>query len=110
MTARILSGAYRDARMKTPTLVLVGADDRIGPEFLHGIDEHVDDFAMEYVEGAKESCVSPLPALTVMRVSRETTRPYWRRARQGRRREPIHLTLAGHRRVDGKAPYDCPHA
>jgi pimeloyl-ACP methyl ester carboxylesterase len=51
-TARILSGAYRDARMKTPTLVLVGADDPIGPEFLHGIDEHVDDLAMEYVEGA----------------------------------------------------------
>src|SRR5215211_3443452 len=49
-TARILSGAYRDARMKTPTLVLVGADDPIGPEFLHGIDEHVDDLAMEYVE------------------------------------------------------------
>lgn len=51
-SARIMRGAYRDTRMTTPTLVLVGADDPIGPEFLHGIEEHVDDLVVHHVEGA----------------------------------------------------------
>ena len=75
-TARILSGAYRDARMKTPTLVLVGADDPIGPEFLHGIDEHVDDLAMEYVEGAGHFVADERPEVVIQRALEFFAKPY----------------------------------
>ena len=65
---RILGGAYRDTRLTTPTHVLVGADDpNVRPEFIHGLDEYVDDLTMEYVDGAGHFVAGERPEAVVQR-------------------------------------------
>ncbi|WP_421741320.1 alpha/beta fold hydrolase [Cellulomonas sp.] len=51
---RIARGAYRDARLTTPTVVLYGADDPAGlpMELLGGYEDHADDLTQELVAGA----------------------------------------------------------
>jgi pimeloyl-ACP methyl ester carboxylesterase len=63
-----VAGAYRNTRLKTPTHVLVGADDPvIRPEFLHRIDEYVDDLALEYVAGVGHFVADERPAVVIQR-------------------------------------------
>lgn len=51
---RISRGAYRDAHLSTPTVVLYGADDQAGLplELLGGYEDHADDLRQELVAGA----------------------------------------------------------
>ena len=51
---RIARGAYRDAHLSTPTVVLYGADDEAGLplELLGGYEDHADDLRQELVAGA----------------------------------------------------------
>jgi len=38
-----MRGSYRGRRLGTPILVLLGADDpNVRPEFIHGVEDHVD--------------------------------------------------------------------
>ncbi len=51
--ARIMTGSYRGRRLGTPTLVLLGADDpNVRPEFILGVEDHVDALHTEIVAGA----------------------------------------------------------
>jgi pimeloyl-ACP methyl ester carboxylesterase len=64
--ARILSGRYRDGRLRTPTLVLVGADDpTVRPQFLHGYEDYVDDLEVRVVEGASHFLADDAPDAVV---------------------------------------------
>ena len=66
--ARIMSGAYRNRRLGTPTRVLIGAEDPIvRPEFLGGFEKHTDDFGVEVVEGASHFLVDERPEVVLER-------------------------------------------
>lgn len=60
---RILSGAYRDLRLTTPTRVLAGTKDPIvRPELLGGYEDHADDLRVEAIEGASHFLVDEEPS------------------------------------------------
>ncbi len=66
--ARIMTGSYRGRRLSTPTRVLIGADDpNVRPEFIHGVEEHVDAFRTEIVAGASHFVVDDVPGVVVAR-------------------------------------------
>jgi pimeloyl-ACP methyl ester carboxylesterase len=65
-TARIMTGSYRGRRLSTPTRVLLGADDPIvRPEFIHGVEDHVDALHTEIVAGASHFIVDDVPGVVV---------------------------------------------
>jgi pimeloyl-ACP methyl ester carboxylesterase len=73
---RIMAGAYRKSRLRTPTSVLVGADDpNTRAEFLHGYDEYVDDLQVEYVDGASHFVAEDRPDVVVDRALDFFARP-----------------------------------
>lgn len=60
---KMLRGKYRDQRLTTRTLVLVGSDDpNVRAEFLHGHEPYVDDLRIETVDGASHFVVDDQPA------------------------------------------------
>ena len=64
--ARIMTGSYRGRRLSTPTLVLLGADDpNVRPEFIHGVEDHVDALHTEIVAGASHFIVDDVPGVVV---------------------------------------------
>jgi pimeloyl-ACP methyl ester carboxylesterase len=64
--ARIMRGSYRGRRLSTPTRVLLGADDpTVRPEFIHGVENHVDALHTEIVAGASHSIVDDVPGVVV---------------------------------------------
>ena len=66
--ARIMAGSYRDRRLGTPTLVLLGADDpNVRPVFIHGVEGHVDALDTEIVAGASHFVVDNVPGVVVAR-------------------------------------------
>lgn len=73
---RIVAGAYRKSRLRTPTSVLVGADDpNIRAEFMHGFEEYVDDLHMEYVDRAGHFVAEDRPDVVVDRALELFARP-----------------------------------
>lgn len=69
--ARVLSGAYRGTRLRTPTVVLFGSEDaNMRPELLGGYEEHADDLTLECVEGASHFIADEKPDVVVDRVLR----------------------------------------
>jgi pimeloyl-ACP methyl ester carboxylesterase len=66
--ARIMTGTYRGRRLSTPTLVLLGADDpNVRPEFIHGVEDHVDALDTEIVAGASHFVFDDVPGVVVAR-------------------------------------------
>lgn len=60
---RMMRGGFRDARLTTRTLVLLGADDpNVRTEFLHGYEPYVDDLRIVEVAGASHFVVDDQPA------------------------------------------------
>ena len=66
--ARIMTGSYRHCRLIAPTRALIGAEDPIvRPEFLGGFEEHTDDFAVEFIDGASHFLVDETPDVVLER-------------------------------------------
>jgi pimeloyl-ACP methyl ester carboxylesterase len=64
--ARIMRGSYRGRRLGTPTLVLLGADDpSVRPEFIHGVEYHIDALHTEIGAGASRFIVDDVPGVVV---------------------------------------------
>lgn len=73
---RIMAGAYRRSRLRTPTFVIVGVDDpNMRAEFLHGFEEYVDDLEVEYVDGASHFVAEDRPDVVVDRALAFFARP-----------------------------------
>lgn len=52
--------------LSTPTRVLLGADDpNVRPEFIHGVEDHVDALHTEIVVGASHLIVDDVPGVVV---------------------------------------------
>ena len=65
-SAPIMTGSYRGRRLSTPTRVLLDADDPIlRPEFIHGVEDHVDALHTEIVAGASHFIVDDVPGVVV---------------------------------------------
>jgi pimeloyl-ACP methyl ester carboxylesterase len=65
---RMLRGKYKDQRLTTPTLVLVGADDPpVRAEYLHGYEPYVDDLRIETIDGASHFVVDDQPGAVAKR-------------------------------------------
>jgi pimeloyl-ACP methyl ester carboxylesterase len=65
-TSRIMRGTYRGRRLSTRTLVLLGADDpNVRPEFIHGVEDHVDALDTQIVAGASHFIVDDVPGVVV---------------------------------------------
>ncbi|HET7304400.1 MAG TPA: alpha/beta hydrolase [Segeticoccus sp.] len=64
---RILTGRYAGQRLTTPTTVLVGAEDPLGPDVVHGYERHCDDLRVELVEGASHFLVDDRPDVVLQR-------------------------------------------
>lgn len=65
---RILSGAYRDTRLRTPTLSLVGTDDpAVRPDLLSSAEDDADDLRVVFVDGASHFLVDEKPKVVVSR-------------------------------------------
>jgi pimeloyl-ACP methyl ester carboxylesterase len=65
---RIMTGAYRRRRLGTPTHVLLGRDDPImSAELVHGVDEHVDNWQLEVVDGASHFIADERPDVVAER-------------------------------------------
>lgn len=65
---RILTGAYRGARLRTPTLALYGADDPgVRPDLLGGFEDHADDMAVTVVDDASHFVADERPDVVVAR-------------------------------------------
>ena len=78
---RIMAGAYRRRRLGTPTHVLLGRDDPImGAELVHGVDEHVDAWELEVVDGASHFIADDRPDVVA-----ERALGFFDRARDGAR-------------------------
>ncbi|MFI7060861.1 alpha/beta fold hydrolase [Kribbella sp. NPDC050124] len=59
---RMLRGKYKDQRLTTRTLVLLGAEDpNVRAEFLHGYEPYVDDLRIHEVAGASHFVVDDKP-------------------------------------------------
>jgi pimeloyl-ACP methyl ester carboxylesterase len=59
---------YRRRRLGTPTHVLLGRDDPImSAELVHGVDEHVDDWELEVVDGASHFIADDRPDVVAER-------------------------------------------
>jgi pimeloyl-ACP methyl ester carboxylesterase len=66
--ARILRGAYRNTRLRTPTRVIVGADDpNVRAEFLHGFEDYADDLNIEFADGASHFVADDRPDVVLDR-------------------------------------------
>jgi len=64
--ARIMTGSYRGRRLSTPTRVLLGADDpNVRPEFIHGVEDHVDALDTQIVASASHFIVDDVPGVVV---------------------------------------------
>ncbi len=65
----ILRGGYRNDRLHTPTLLLVGADDRgVRPEMLGGYEGHADHLELDFIEGAAHFIVDEKPRAVLDRL------------------------------------------
>ncbi|CAN5258121.1 alpha/beta hydrolase [soil metagenome] len=65
---RILAGSYRDARLITPTRVLIGADDPVvRAEFLGGHESHTDELTVEVIDRASHWIADERPDVVVDR-------------------------------------------
>ena len=65
---RIMRGAYRSTRLRTPTRVLAGAEDpALRPEFIGGYKPYVDDLEVEFVKGASHFIADERPDVVVDR-------------------------------------------
>ena len=64
-----LAGRYRGSRLRTPTLLLFGADDGvIRPHQLRGYERHTDDMRLELIPGVGHFTPEEAPDLVVDRV------------------------------------------
>jgi pimeloyl-ACP methyl ester carboxylesterase len=64
----IMTGAYRNQRLTTPTHLLVGADDPVAKaEFLGGWEDFADDVTVETVDGAAHWIADERPDIVVQR-------------------------------------------
>ena len=64
--ARTMTGTYRGRRLSTPTRVLLGADDpSVRPEFIHGVEDHIDALHTEIGAGASRFIVDDVPGVVV---------------------------------------------
>jgi pimeloyl-ACP methyl ester carboxylesterase len=64
----ILAGRYRSLRLRTPTLLLFGADDGvIRPHQLRGYERHADDMRLELIPGVGHFTAEEAPELVVNR-------------------------------------------
>lgn len=60
--ARTMTGRYRRHCLRTPTRVLLGAEDPVmRPEYLHGVRDHVDDLQVQVVPGASHFLADDQP-------------------------------------------------
>lgn len=63
-----LAGRYRNSRLRTPTLLLFGADDGvIRPHQLRGFERHADDMRLELIPGVGHFTPEEAPELVVDR-------------------------------------------
>jgi pimeloyl-ACP methyl ester carboxylesterase len=63
-----VEGRYRDLTLRTPTLLLFGADDGVvRPHQLHGYEEHADDMRVELIPGVGHFTAEEAPELLVVR-------------------------------------------
>lgn len=61
-----MRGSYRGRRLSTPTRVLLGADDpNMRPEFIHGVEDHVDALNTQIVAGTAHFIVDDAPDVVV---------------------------------------------
>lgn len=59
---RTMTGRYRGQRLRTPTLLLIGANDPVmRPDYLHGIHDHVDDLQLQVVPDASHFLADDQP-------------------------------------------------
>jgi pimeloyl-ACP methyl ester carboxylesterase len=73
---RIMAGNYRRRRLSTPTHVLLGRDDPIvSAELVHGVDEYVDDWELEVVDGASHFIADDRPDVVADRALHLFGRP-----------------------------------
>jgi pimeloyl-ACP methyl ester carboxylesterase len=65
---RVLSGAFRNLRLSTPTLILFGsADPNMRAETLGGYEGHADDLTLEEVDGASHFIADEQPQVVIDR-------------------------------------------
>jgi pimeloyl-ACP methyl ester carboxylesterase len=63
-----LAGSYRHSRLRTPTLLLFGADDGVvRPHQLRGYENHADDMRLELIPGVGHFTAEEAPELVVDR-------------------------------------------
>jgi pimeloyl-ACP methyl ester carboxylesterase len=73
--APTLAGRYRGQRLRTPTLLLFGADDGvIRPHQVRGFERHADDMRLELVPGVGHFTPEEAPELVVARTLRHFSR------------------------------------
>jgi pimeloyl-ACP methyl ester carboxylesterase len=73
--APTLAGRYRTERLRTPTLLLFGADDGvIRPHQLRGFEPHADDMRLELVPGVGHFTPEEAPGLVVERTLQHFSR------------------------------------
>jgi pimeloyl-ACP methyl ester carboxylesterase len=64
----LVAGRYRDRRLRTPTLLLFGADDGVvRPHQLRGYEGHADDMRVELISGVGHFTAEEAPELVVER-------------------------------------------
>ena len=64
----LIAGRYRDRRLRTPTLLLFGADDGVvRPHQLRGYEGHADDMRVELIPGVGHFTAEEAPELVVER-------------------------------------------
>jgi pimeloyl-ACP methyl ester carboxylesterase len=62
-------GRYSSQRLRTPTLVLFGADDGVvRPYYLRGLDKHADDARVELLPGVGHFTAEESPEALVTRM------------------------------------------
>jgi len=68
---RVISGRYRNRRLRTPTLLLYGSEDaNMRPEILGGYEDLADDLVLEEVDGASHFIAHEKPDVVIDRVTR----------------------------------------
>jgi pimeloyl-ACP methyl ester carboxylesterase len=84
-----VSGRYRDRTLRTPTLLLFGADDGVvRPHQLHGYERHADDMRVELIPGVGHFTPEEAPELLVDRAMKHFDAAASGDASESRRLEP----------------------
>jgi pimeloyl-ACP methyl ester carboxylesterase len=68
LSPRVIAGRYRNMRLRTPTLILLGSEDpNMSAEILDGHQDYADDMTIEEVEGASHFIADEKPDVVIDR-------------------------------------------